>query len=78
MLPTLHSTTRVFSPSPAIFALGALLALGAGGCNGAFVGNFVVLGLTLGVFFGTLGLGRTRPAPAAPRPASADQSQSEV
>lgn len=73
MLPTLHSTTRALS-----LAATTALALGSSGCNGAFVGNFVVLGLTLGVFFGTLGLGRTRPAPAAPRPTAADTSQSEV
>jgi hypothetical protein len=34
------------------------------------------LGLTLGVFFGTLGLGRARPA--APNPRSAETSHSEV
>jgi len=36
------------------------LALGLGGCNGAFWGNLVVLGLTVGIFFGTLSLGRER------------------
>lgn len=44
-------------------ALGALAIAGAAltlsGCNGAFIGNFVVLGITMGIFFGTLGLGRT-------------------
>lgn len=78
MLPMLHSTTRALSSSHVTtVAFATACALGAAGCNGAFIGNFVVLGLTLGVFFGTLGLGRTRPTPA-PRPTSADTSQSEV
>lgn len=76
MLPTLHSTTHALSPRLSAVTL-ALLALGLAGCNGAFVGNFVVLGLTLGVFFGTLGLGRVRPAPSQPRPSSAETSQAE-
>ena len=32
------------------------------GCNGAFWGNLVVLGITLGIFFGTLALGRASAA----------------
>ncbi|MEM1415719.1 MAG: hypothetical protein AAGH15_12505 [Myxococcota bacterium] len=36
----------------------ALLPLLAG-CHGAFVGNLVVLGVTVGIFMGTLRLGRT-------------------
>lgn len=28
------------------------------GCNGAFWGNLVVLAITVGIFFGTLSLGR--------------------
>lgn len=71
MLPTTYSTTRALS-----MTLSTALALGAAGCNGAFVGNIVVLGLTLGVFFGTLGLGRNRVSPA-PQP-TADQSQSDI
>ena len=43
----------------AIFGICAL-ALVLGGCNGAFWGNLVVLGLTVGIFFGTLALGRSR------------------
>ena len=35
-----------------------------GGCNGAFVGNIVVLFVSVGIFFGTLNLGRLRPAAA--------------
>jgi hypothetical protein len=36
-------------------AAGALLS----GCNGALWGNVVVLGVTIGIFFGTLTLGRS-------------------
>jgi hypothetical protein len=78
MLPMPHSTTRALSSSHAMIAFATACALGAAGCNGAFVGNFVVVGLTLGVFFGTLGLGRTRPPHAASRQANADTSQSDV
>lgn len=31
-----------------------------GGCTGAILGNVFVVFLTVGIFFGTLGLGRTR------------------
>ncbi|MBX7194298.1 MAG: hypothetical protein K1X94_19740 [Sandaracinaceae bacterium] len=82
MPPTQHSTTRAFSSAriavSAQLALGTAAAFGLAGCNGAFFGNFVVLGLTLGVFFGTLGLGRARPAnPPTPRPSSAESSHAE-
>lgn len=36
--------------------------LALAGCNGAFVGNIVVLGMTIGIFFGTLSLGRSTDA----------------
>lgn len=58
-------------------ALALAMAVGLSGCNGVFLGNFVVLGLTFVVFFGTLGLGRTR-APARPTQGSAERSQSDV
>ena len=35
------------------------------GCNGAFLGNLVVLAMTLGIFFGTLALGRSSTATAS-------------
>ncbi|MFN7698438.1 MAG: hypothetical protein ACK6CU_21280 [Deltaproteobacteria bacterium] len=75
MLPMPHPSTRALRNTSAL-VLASVCALGAAGCNGAFLGNFVVLGLTLGVFFGTLGLGRARPA--APNPRSAETSHSEV
>lgn len=37
----------------------ALTALALTGCSGAFVGNIFVVFVAVGVFFGTLGLGRT-------------------
>ncbi len=36
----------------------ALGALALGGCNGAFWGNLVVLAVSVGIFVGTLVLGR--------------------
>lgn len=51
----------------ALSALGLSLA----GCNGAFWGNLLVLGVTVGIFFGTLALGR---ASAATRSADASTS----
>ncbi|GAB4203001.1 MAG: hypothetical protein OHK0013_16770 [Sandaracinaceae bacterium] len=59
----------------------AAMALAVGGCNGAFIGNFVVLGLTLGVFFGTLGLGRAQTRASrgqGPSQSSAERSHSDV
>tara|TARA_R100000988_G_scaffold62917_1_gene31532 strand:- start:111 stop:308 length:198 start_codon:yes stop_codon:yes gene_type:complete len=37
----------------------ALVGLSLAGCQGAIWGNLVVLGITFGIFFGTLALGRT-------------------
>jgi hypothetical protein len=51
----------------------ALAGLSLMGCNGAFWGNLVVLGVTVGIFFGTLALGR---ASAATRSASSSASSS--
>ena len=48
-----------------------LLALSLGGCQGAFWGNLIVLGVTVGIFFGTLALGRSG---AATRSAEASTS----
>ena len=36
----------------------AVVALALTGCSGAFVGNIFVVFVAVGVFFGTLGLGR--------------------
>ena len=53
-----------------LIALAAPLLLT--GCNGALLGNLVVLGITLGIFFGTLSLGRST---EATRSAEASRSQ---
>jgi hypothetical protein len=54
-----------------ITTLTLLLApLALAGCNGAFIGNLVVLGMTVGIFFGTLSLGRHADARSATRSAS--------
>jgi hypothetical protein len=44
--------------------LAALAPLAVAGCSGAFLGHFAVLALTLGIFFGTLSLGRHAQAQA--------------
>jgi hypothetical protein len=38
--------------------LAAIAPLAVAGCSGAFFGHVAVLALTLGIFFGTLSLGR--------------------
>ncbi|MBX3275631.1 MAG: hypothetical protein KF729_35555 [Sandaracinaceae bacterium] len=48
----------------------SLLVLGTwasllGGCQGAIWGNLLVLGITVGIFFGTLALGRSSAATAS-------------
>lgn len=40
--------------------IAALAPLAAAGCSGAFLGQFAVLALTVGIFVGTLMLGRQR------------------
>lgn len=56
---------------PLAMVLTATLLLG--GCSGVLVGNLVVLAITFGIFFGTLGLGRA----ASPATRSADRSQTD-
>ena len=58
----------VLSIAPAVAA-----ALLLGGCTGAIVGNLFVLMVSIGIFFGTLGLGRT----SAPRQPGGDRPASE-
>lgn len=48
-----------------------VLGLALTGCNGAFWGNLIVVGITVGIFLGTLALGR---ASAATRSADASSS----
>jgi hypothetical protein len=49
--------------------LAAIAPIAIAGCSGAFLGHFAVLALTVGIFVGTLSLGR---GPRAPQAASAD------
>lgn len=47
--------------------LAALAPFAAAGCSGAYLGHAAVVLLTVGIFFGTLSLGRNAPpAPAEP------------
>ncbi len=43
----------------------AIAPIAVAGCSGAFLGHFAVLALTVGIFVGTLSLGRSAPATAA-------------
>jgi hypothetical protein len=50
--------TRI-TTSTLLFTVLAFSTLALAGCNGAFVGNLIVLGMTVGIFYGTLTLGRS-------------------
>lgn len=52
-----------------------LMALSLTGCTGAIWGNLVVLGITVGIFFGTLTLGRSGGAPSAEASSSTQSSR---
>jgi hypothetical protein len=58
----------------AAFALALAAASVLSGCQGALLGNLLVLGVTIGIFFGTLGLGRTSQVRSSAT--SPDRSQS--
>jgi hypothetical protein len=49
----------------------AMVPIAVAGCSGALLGHLAVLALTVGIFVGTLSLGRhaPRPAPLAGPPA---------
>lgn len=51
--------------------LAALAPLAVAGCSGAFLGHFAVLAVTIGIFVGTLSLGRTSKADLASKQAIA-------
>ena len=63
--------TKPTLPLTATLALPLALA----GCNGAFLGNFFVLGVAVAIFFGTLSLGR-KSAPTSADSSAADASRS--
>lgn len=71
------TTMRLQKPNLLSLSKAATLALplALGGCNGAFLGNFFVLGVTVAIFFGTLSLGRNAETSRADRSA-ADGSRS--
>jgi hypothetical protein len=46
--------------------LAALTPFAAIGCSGAYLGHAAVLALTVGIFLGTLSLGRAPSPPPAP------------
>jgi len=54
----------------------ALLGLALAGCNGAFIGNFFVLFVSAGIFFGTLNLNRFTQS-GTPRMPQRDRSATE-
>ena len=49
-------------------------ALLLSGCNAAIWGNLLVLGITVGIFFGTLALGRSSAATASAEASTSTQS----
>ena len=54
--------------------LAAIAPIAIAGCSGALLGHFAVLAVTLGIFFGTLSLGKVAPV----TPAAADASSEIV
>ena len=54
-----------------------LLPLVLSGCHGAILGNFMVLGVTVGIFVATLSLGRVAPKKSAQRHAETSTSSSQ-
>ena len=44
--------------------LAAIAPIAVAGCSGTFLGHFAVLAVTLGIFVGTLSLGKHSAAPA--------------
>jgi hypothetical protein len=49
--------------------LAAIAPIAVAGCSGTLLGHFAVLAVTLGIFVGTLSLGRHPAASAKPVPA---------
>ena len=56
------------------FYLAAIAPLAVASCSGAFLGHVMVLVLTLGIFVGTLSLGRR----TAAAPSVAEQTSGEI
>lgn len=71
--PTRGSAHSSALRAPGAFAV-ALAGLALTGCNGAFWGNLAVLGVTVGIFFGTLALGRSTAAAGSAEASTSTQS----
>jgi hypothetical protein len=52
--------------------LAAIAPIAVAGCSGTFLGHFAVLAVTLGIFIGTLSLGRHSAASGKAVPAAVD------
>jgi hypothetical protein len=48
--------------------LAAIAPIAVAGCSGTLLGHFAVLAVTLGIFIGTLSLGRHANTPSSPAP----------
>lgn len=59
MTRTMTQTTDLLSRAAKLSLLAVPLVLE--GCSGAYWGNLVVLGVSFGIFYGTLSLGRSTP-----------------
>jgi hypothetical protein len=55
--------------------LAALAPIAIAGCSGAFMGHVAVLAVTIGIFVGTLSLGRAHASPEASRSAHTSEVQ---
>jgi hypothetical protein len=53
--------------------LAAIAPIAVAGCSGTLFGHFAVLAVTLGIFVGTLSLGRQKAAPGAAPVAQVDE-----
>jgi hypothetical protein len=58
--------------------LAAIAPLAVAGCSGAFFGHFAVLALTLGIFFGTLSLGKQAAKAHEPKAPDVDGPQTKT
>jgi hypothetical protein len=54
--------------------LAAIFPIAVAGCSGAFLGQLAVLALTIGIFVGTLSLGRCAPRELPATPPTTDRA----
>jgi hypothetical protein len=55
------------------WCLAAVAPIAVAGCSGTLLGHFAVLAVAIGIFVGTLSLGKSTPAPALDAPARLDK-----